>query len=124
MTRKETVRDLTPEERAYFEWEHKNHVPAKAVEVVGPYILHVTFADDTDTTIDFGNALQNIYNKGMYEPLIEPGYFARVVVDDCGVLTWPNGIDFNPSFIYKWDEHLAMIAEARQGEASSASGAT
>lgn len=107
--RKHKVQDLTPEERAYFEWEHKNSHSAIAVEVVGPYSLHVSFDDGTDTTIDFEQPLRNIYNKGMYEPLIDPAYFARVEVDNCGVLTWPNGIDFNPAFIYKWDEHLAMM---------------
>lgn len=122
--RKETVRDLTPEERAYFEWEHKNHIPAQAVEVVGPYSLHVTFVDGTDATINFEQALWKIYNEGKYYPLIDPAYFARVEVNEDGVLTWPNGIDFNPTFIYKWDEHLAMIEQHRQEEASSASGAT
>lgn len=107
--RKHEVRDLTPEERAYFDWEYKNHVRATAVEVVGAYSLHVTFADGAETTIDFEQSLRTIYNKGMYAPLIDPAYFARVVVDDYGVLTWPNGIDFNPSFIYAWQEHLAMM---------------
>lgn len=100
---------MTDEERAYFKWEHENFHAATAVEVVGAYSLHITFDDGTDTTIDFGPALRTIYNKGMYAPLIDPAYFAQVTIDDCGVLTWPNGIDFNPAFVYKWDDHFAML---------------
>ena len=31
----------------------------------------------------------------MLEPLKEPAYFQRVFVED-GVLTWPNGYDWDP----------------------------
>lgn len=109
------VNEMSAWDRAYFAWEHINDHAATKVEVVGPYRLHVTFDDGTDTTIDFEHALRTIYNRGMYAPLLDPDYFAQVEVKYHGVLTWPNGIDFNPAYIYKWDEHLSMIARAPDG---------
>jgi hypothetical protein len=100
--------ELTKAERAYFEWEHVNAHPVTQVEVVGRHSLHVAFDDGTEATIDLEHALRTIYNAGMYEPLRDPNYFAQVKLDENGILTWPNGADFNPAYIYRWDEHLAM----------------
>jgi hypothetical protein len=105
---------LSKEQRAYFEWEHKNSHAAMTVEVMGPYVLHIIFDDDTESTIDFEHALRTFYNAGMYAPLLDPDYFARVEIQH-GHLTWPNGIDFNPAYLYKWDEHLAMMASSPSG---------
>jgi hypothetical protein len=40
--------------------------------------------------------------------LLDPEYLAQVAIDD-GQLVWPNGAKFEWAYIYKWDEHLAML---------------
>lgn len=35
----------------------------------------------------------------VFEPLRDPSYFARFVVDD--TLSWPNGADFAPEFLHE-----------------------
>jgi len=37
----------------------------------------------------------------MFEPLLDPGFFARVVVDaTCGTVVWPNGADLAPEAVH------------------------
>lgn len=70
---------------------------AKSVVVVRPFVLEVTFMDGSVREIDLESALRG----DVFEPLRDPGYFAQVVIDDAlGVLSWPNGADFAPEFIY------------------------
>lgn len=97
---------LSPEARAYYEQEHKDSHPVVAFEVVGPQSLHVTFDDGTERTIDFAPALRRLFTGVMYDPLADPAYFAQVVIDRNGILTWPNGIDFNPAYIYDWPKYV------------------
>lgn len=105
---------LTPDQRAYFDWELKNSHAVTAFEVVGPYTLHLTFDDGKQSTIDFESALRGIYRTPMFEPMLDPDYFAQVSIDDTGVLTWPNGTDFNPAQIYDWDNFIVLFQAANQ----------
>jgi len=37
----------------------------------------------------------------VFEPLKDPAFFARAAIDPAlGVVTWPNGADFSPEFLY------------------------
>jgi hypothetical protein len=60
---------------------------------VADHRLMIEFSDDTIGERDFSY----IKNEAgpMLEPLKDPAYFRRVFVED-GVLTWPNGYDWDP----------------------------
>lgn len=67
------------------------------VEVVGPYRLRLTFDDGTVGDVDFSGREW----RGVFEPLRDPDYFARVTVDsEAGTVTWPNGVDMAPEPLY------------------------
>jgi hypothetical protein len=77
------------------------------VEVVGPYRLRLAFDDGTVGEIDFAAREW----RGVFEPLRDPDYFARVTVDpEGGTIAWPNGVDMAPEPLY---------AAARQSSASA-----
>jgi hypothetical protein len=39
--------------------------------------------------------------SGVFEPLREPAFFARVTVDpEIGTVVWPNGADLDPLVLY------------------------
>lgn len=67
------------------------------VEVSGEYRLRLTFDDGTVGEVDFTGREWH----GVFEPLRDPGYFARVAVDaQAGTVTWPNGADMAPEPLY------------------------
>ena len=69
-----------------------------AVEQTGPYRLRIRFDDGADGEIDFQ---QVISFKGVFEPLGDPAYFARVRVDDeARTIVWPNGADLDPLVLH------------------------
>lgn len=69
-----------------------------AVEVVGEYRLRLTFEDGTVGEVDFTGCEW----RGVFEPLRDPAYFARVGVDpEAGTIAWPNGTDMAPEPLYE-----------------------
>ncbi len=67
------------------------------VEVVGEYRLRLTFEDGTVGEVDFTKREW----RGVFEPLRDPTYFARVGVDhEAGTIAWPNGTDMAPEPLY------------------------
>lgn len=73
-------------------------VDVTAVEVIGEYRLLLTFEDGTVGEVDFTDRDW----QGVFEPLHEPSYFARVAVDpDAGTITWPDGLDMAPEPLYE-----------------------
>jgi hypothetical protein len=83
-------------------------VDITAVEVIGEYRLRLTFEDGTVGDVDFTGRDW----RGVFEPLRDPSYFARVAVDrEAGTIAWPNGLDMAPEPLY---------AEARRRRAPSA----
>lgn len=83
-----------------------------AVEVVGDYRLRLTFEDGTVGDVDFADREWS----GVFEPLRDPSYFARVEVDpEAGTIAWPDGLDMAPEPLY---------AEARRHLVHSAKTAT
>jgi hypothetical protein len=78
------------------------------VEVSGEYRLRLTFDDGTIGEVDFTGRQW----RGVFEPLGDPDFFARVAVDaEAGTVTWPNGVDIAPEPLY---------AEARQNSSRTA----
>jgi hypothetical protein len=66
-----------------------------SVTVVPPYGLRLVFDDDVERTVDLAGDLWG----PMFEPLKDPGYFARVAIDH-GTVTWPNGLDLDPLVLH------------------------
>jgi Protein of unknown function (DUF2442) len=82
------------------------------VEVIGGSRLRLTFADGTVGDVDFAGRAWG----GVFEPLRDPEYFARVAVDrGAGTIAWPDGLDMAPEPLY---------AEARRHLVRSASAAS
>ncbi len=68
------------------------------VQVVGPHELALTFDNGASRRVNLANEL---YGQ-VFEPLRDPAYFAQVSIDPrSGTITWPNGADFAPDFLYE-----------------------
>ena len=69
-------------------------------KVVGPHSLVLTFNNGVQKRV---NLRQELYGP-IFEPLRDPVYFAKVSVDpDSRTVTWPNGADFAPDFLYQME---------------------
>lgn len=72
-------------------------VDVTGVEVIGEYRLRLSFEDGTVGDVDFTGREWN----GVFEPLRDRAYFARVEVDlEAGTIKWPNGLDMAPEPLY------------------------
>ncbi|GIK81166.1 MAG: DUF2442 domain-containing protein [Pseudorhodoplanes sp.] len=68
-------------------------IKVRKAKPLGGYRLCIEFSDDTIGERDF--AFLTHETGPMLELLKDPAYFQRVFVED-GVLTWPNGYDWDP----------------------------
>lgn len=67
------------------------------VKYVRDYTLHLRFADGTEGDIDLKNELDG----EIFIPLKNLKYFKNVILDsELHTITWPNGADFAPEFLY------------------------
>jgi hypothetical protein len=67
------------------------------VEVVGPHRLRLRFEDGAEGEID----LSDWPWRGVFEPLRDPQFFARVQLDEeLGTIVWPNGADLAPETLH------------------------
>jgi len=74
-------------------------------EHVRDYVIHVRFADGVEGDID----LQNELEGEVFEPLKDPACFQNFQVHpELHTITWPNGADFAPEFLY---ERIKVPAE-------------
>lgn len=65
--------------------------------VVGAHSLDISFNNGTHKQVN----LFPLLTGRMFEPLHDPAYFARVVVDPVlGTVVWPNEADFAPEALY------------------------
>lgn len=71
----------------------------QAVSVLPDYRLALTFCDGLKGVADF-SAITTTTNPGIYTPLADPEYFTQVQIE-LGVLTWPNGADFDPAWLHE-----------------------
>jgi hypothetical protein len=83
-----------------------------SVDVLGEYRLRLRFDDGTIGDIDFHGRVW----RGVFAPLRDPKYFARVQVDPrAGTIVWPNGADMAPEALYALAvEHPANGTEPGQ----------
>ncbi|MDL1909106.1 DUF2442 domain-containing protein [Chloroflexi bacterium CFX6] len=70
------------------------------VRVVGAYSLELTFDNGVQKRV---NLRPELYGP-IFEPLRDPSYFAKAYVDpDSRTVTWPNGADFAPDYLYQME---------------------
>ena len=75
-----------------------------AVKVVGTYSLEVAFDNGTRKRL---NLRRELYGP-IFMPLRDPVYFAQVRLDpDSRTVSWPNGADFAPDFLYQLEPEPA-----------------
>jgi hypothetical protein len=68
-------------------------------EPLGEHRLFLRFEDGTEGELDFSTESWH----GVFGPLADPTYFARVQVDEeLGTIVWPNGADVAPESLYRW----------------------
>lgn len=76
--------------------------------MIAAYRLRLTFEDGTVGDVDFTGREW----RGVFEPLRDPAFFARVMVDpESGTVSWPGGLDMAPEPLYE---------EARRNPAEAA----
>jgi uncharacterized protein DUF2442 len=68
-------------------------IKVRTVRALSAYRLMVEFSDDTIGEREFSFITRE--SGPMIEPLKDPEYFRRVFVEN-GVMTWPNGYDWDP----------------------------
>jgi len=61
------------------------------------YKVEVKFSDGTHGVISLKDRLFG----PVFEPLKDPDYFARLTIDEFGVICWPNGADIAPDALYE-----------------------
>lgn len=76
------------------------------VKALNDYKLWLRFQDGVSGTVDLSAELWG----PMFEPLKDKALFAQVTVDpELETVTWPNGADLSPEFLYK---HAARSSAA------------
>jgi hypothetical protein len=83
------------------------------IRPLGGYNLEIEFSDGTIGARDFSFIREK--TGSMAEPLKDPAYFARVFVDD-GVLTWPNGYDWDPIALHDEMKEAGLLRRADAAE--------
>ena len=74
-------------------------VHATAVEVVADHRVRVWFDDGSEGEVEF----RDDDFRGVFEPLRDPDYFAKVIVDEeLGTIVWPNDADIAPETLHAW----------------------
>ncbi|HEY3473082.1 MAG TPA: DUF2442 domain-containing protein [Anaerolineales bacterium] len=69
-------------------------------KVVGTHSLELTFDNGVQKRV---NLRRELYGP-IFEPLRDPAFFAKAFVDpDSRTVTWPNGADFAPDFLYQME---------------------
>jgi len=79
------------------------------LKIVGAHSLVVTFDNGVHKRI---NLRRELYGP-IFEPLRDPSYFAKAFVDaDSRTVTWPNGADFAPDFLYQLESEELPVTPA------------
>lgn len=88
------------------------------VEARGGYRLWLRFQDGVEGEVDLGPELTF---QGVFAPLRDPTYFARVRVNpDLGTVCWPDGADWDPLVLYSLPTRRPIEALLARLKSSSA----
>lgn len=71
----------------------------KALSIMPDYRLAATFQDGTSGIADL-SALTTASDCGIYAAIADPTVFAQARLE-LGVVTWPNGADIDPGWMYE-----------------------
>jgi len=81
-----------------------------SVAVTGNHLVRVKFDDGVEGQVDLSKHLSF---KGVFEPLLDIEYFARVAIEDGGgSICWPNGADIDPLVLHDWISHSTRTGES------------
>ena len=81
------------------------------VKALNGYKLWLRFRDGTIGTVDLSAELWG----PMFEPLKDQALFAKAAVHpELHTVTWPNGADLSPEFLYEQAAHPSVAADAPQ----------
>ena len=81
------------------------------VKVLDDYKLWLRFRDGTTGTVNLSAELWG----PMFEPLKDRALFARAAVHpELYTVTWPNGADFSPEFLYEQAAQRSVAADVPQ----------
>ncbi len=80
----------------------------KALSILPDCRLAVTFQDGTSGITDL-SALTTATNCGIYEALKDPTVFGQARLE-LGVVTWPNGADIDPAWMYEQFKYMKTLA--------------
>ena len=68
----------------------------EAQHVTG-FVIHLRFSDGTEGDVNLEQELRG----EVFQPLQDPSYFKQFTLHpDLHTVTWPNGADFAPEFLY------------------------
>jgi len=79
-----------------------------SLEKLGGFRLRVCFSDGSGGAHDFAAMVRE--PGPMLEPLRDPAYFARVILE-FGALTWPNGFDIAPEWLRREMEAAGELTQ-------------
>lgn len=85
-------------------------------KVCGPHSLDLVFNNGSHKRV---NVLPLLDGK-IFEPLRDPSYFARVVLDPVlGTVVWPNEADFAPEALYELPNEATKSRKKKRTFAST-----
>ena len=73
------------------------HIDVIKAKFLKGYTLHLQFDDGTQGNVDISKLIPF---KGVFKPLKNKDFFARVFVNsDIGTICWENGADLSPTYL-------------------------
>lgn len=82
-----------------------------AFEKIGPYMLKITFDDQTVQIINFRPVLKG----ALFGSLKDERLFDQVIIDpEVHTLVWPNGADFDPATLHDWPRYSKQMQKLAQ----------
>ncbi len=64
----------------------------------GGHVVHLRFDDGVEGDVDLKPIIAPF--TGVLAPLADPGFVARVFVNEHGTITWPGDLDLDPVVLY------------------------
>ncbi len=72
------------------------HYTVVDARYVRDYVIWVKFEDGSESEVDLSVEL----SEPVFEPLKDISFFRNFTVAEYGTVTWPNGADLAPEFLY------------------------